>query len=115
MATDLNSASLDAAADLGAKFTSGSLNDDMEQFCTDVAAAFTGEGTAAERTVTNWIPLIRAAVQGLGSGGISYSGLPGCIDVIFRICQAARWADARSRISSAQATAILDAYNDNFT
>lgn len=82
-------------------------------------AAFNGEWIAtfsptnvAERTVLNWIIPLRAQQTTLPATG-TLGEISGAGDALTRMLFATAAADDAGRISSAQVTAVLDAYNTN--
>lgn len=86
----------------------------FSQYLADVLAAFPDDGSAATRTVSNWL-VPGFEVKETMQGGIeSLRVFNNVAQVVYRLSYAAYYAQLANRITAAQAAAVLAAYNDNF-
>lgn len=72
------------------------------------------QDNANNHPVSNWLILIAALAKGMPASNVSYTDLDTAINYVYRVCWMTNQLDVQGLISSAQATAVLTAYNANF-
>lgn len=112
-AANLTAAADQAYARLSLRWTANTIRASVQTYIIACSAVLTDD-TANDRSVGNWIvPLAALSTQMTAN---TTNPLPQelfntCVDYIYRLNMAAAFAQTQSRISGAQATALLAAYN----
>lgn len=94
------------------KFVGGTLKADTAAFALalNVPGLFE-EQTESDHPMINWISVIAALAESMVAISVSYAQLNADVMYVYRAC----WMANTSMYSTAQKTAVLAAYNTNFT
>lgn len=114
-AANLPEAADDAFDNLNTLWLAGTLKSKLGAFCTSLLDTFPQQDQNAN-PVSNWLVVIFALQSGLPATNVSYLSLIDAVDKIYKICwMTNQLGVVQSLIKTAQATAVLTAYNAQFT
>lgn len=112
MAADLGTAAAQCYAHMYARWNAATLSPNMLAFNAAIIAVFPDDASSDVRTVSNWV-VTGSRLDREAAPYSSASQLAVASDYVFRLLTAANFARYASRISVAQADAVLAAYNAN--
>lgn len=113
MATDLTNAANIGYNQCSLFWYAGTLPGALSNFITAASPIFSDD-RPNDRPVGDWLVLLYALSQAVDPLNMTDEQLDTCATYLFRMCLGAASAQTSSLISTAQATALLTAWNANF-
>jgi hypothetical protein len=112
-ASDLEQAAKQAWLNLAPLSISGTLRAKLLAFCAAISPQF-NVGNPGDRPTINWNAILWAHAQTMSPVADNWPALRVAADYLYRLCFMTNQADNQSMITTAQAAAVLTAYNAQF-
>lgn len=111
---NLPTAAVKAFEHLDALWVATTLKAKVTLFAESLAATFPQDNPPGH-PVSNWLAVIAALAQTMPATNVEYADLADAADHVYRICLMTQQLEDQGAITNAQSTAVLAAYNAQFT